>query len=300
MSKENRCREISVGMLPSGASVVFKESTFFLRNGPESSLPLPAEVRARQRRRGPVRFESLNLLVKYGKDITIAEGQCLWALRRLLSTQVPVPEVYGWCEDNGEVFIYMELMKGITLEQRWESLAKKEREIVCDQLRDMLLELRTLQQDSREGHFLGHINRQPLLDIIFTGDTKPSAGPFASVKEFHDWLSWMTKRGKEIHFEDPSQIPDPFRDLLPDNSPITFTHADVHPSNIIVSTDDPCHIVAIIDWHQSGWYPDYWEYCKAVFTAVPNGEWETKYIPRFIDVTDCYDTWWWYPRAFGY
>ncbi|ELR04301.1 hypothetical protein VC83_06017 [Pseudogymnoascus destructans] len=288
-------------MLPSGSSVVFKESTYFLRNGPEISLPLPAEVRAHQRQGqyGPIQFESLNLLVKYGKEITIAEGQCLWAIRRFLPSQVPVPEVYGWCEDNGEVFVYMELVKGVTLEKRWESLSKQERKIVCDQLRAMLLALRNLQQDPKD-QFLGHINRQPLLDIVFTDDTKPSAGPFASVKEFHDWLSYLTKQGKEIHWPDPSQIPDPFRHLLPDNSPITFTHADLHPSNIIVSTDKPYRIVGIIDWHQSGWYPEYWEYCKAVFTADPNGEWETEYIPRFLEVADCYGAWSYYSQTLGY
>ena len=69
MGKENKLRKISVGMLPSGSSVVFKESTYFLRNGSESSLPLPAEVRANQRpgHYGPVQFESLSLLVNTGK-----------------------------------------------------------------------------------------------------------------------------------------------------------------------------------------------------------------------------------------
>jgi aminoglycoside phosphotransferase (APT) family kinase protein len=107
----------------------------------------------------------------------------------------------------------------------------------------------------------GHINRHPLLDILFTGDTKPAADPFASVEEFHDWLSSLSKRGLEIHWPDPSLIPDHSRDLLPDDSPITFTHADLHPSNVLVSADEPCRIVVIIDWHQSGWYPDYREYC---------------------------------------
>ncbi|KAE9369000.1 kinase-like protein [Stipitochalara longipes BDJ] len=297
-------------MLPSGSSVVFKESTYFLRNGPESSLPPPAEVRANQRPGqyrypgvdGPVQFKSLNLLVKYGKDITIAEGQCLWALRRLLPSQVPVPEVYGWCEDNGEVFVYMELVGGVTLENRWESLAKQERISVCEELRVMLLALRTLRQDPKD-EFLGHINRQPLLDIVFTDSIKPPAGPFDSVKEFHDWLSHLVKRGKLIHFPDlvdESQIPDPIRHLLPDNSPITFTHADLHPSNIMVSTENPCRVVAIIDWHQSGWYPAYWEYCKAVYTAELNGEWETEYIPRFLEVADCIDAWNFYPRTYGH
>ena len=125
-----------------------------------------------------------------------------------------------------------------------------------------------------------------MLDIVFNGDKKPTAGPFTSAKEFHDWLSSLTKQGKEIYWPDPSQIPDPFRHLLPDNSPIIFTHADLHPRNIIMSIDIPCRVVAIIDWHQSSWYLNYWEYCKAVFTAEPNGEWETKYVPQFLEVAD--------------
>jgi hypothetical protein len=62
-------------------------------------MPLPAKVCAHQcqGQYRPVQFESLNLLVKYGKEITIAEGQCLWALCHFLPSQVPVPEVYvGW------------------------------------------------------------------------------------------------------------------------------------------------------------------------------------------------------------
>ncbi|KAI9654126.1 MAG: hypothetical protein M1829_000980 [Trizodia sp. TS-e1964] len=292
---------ISIASLPSDSSIVFSDSAFFTRN-PDHALPSPADVRANQLpdRSAPVRFEELNLLVKYGKDITIAEGQCLWALRRLLLTTVPVPEVFGWTQDGSEFFIFMELVPGVTLENKWASLSNPQRIEICEQLRGMVLELRQLKQDPTD-HFLGHISRKPLLDIVFTGNTKPPAGPFISVPEFHDWLSSMTKRGMERHWPDPSLIPDPFRDQLPDDSALTFTHADLHPSNILVSDDDePCRVVALIDWHQSGWYPRYWEYCKAVFTAIPNGEWETEYIPRFLEAEDCHDAWAYYPQTLGY
>ncbi len=159
MATDNTSRTISVGMLPSGSSVVFKESAYFSRNGPGCSLPSPADVRANQRPGYlgdslPVRFEALNLLVKYGKDITIADGQCLWAIRRLLPYQVPIPEVYGWCQEGGEVFIYMELVQGVTLENRWESLSKQEKVKVCEQLRVILSALRKLRQDPKD-QFLG-------------------------------------------------------------------------------------------------------------------------------------------------
>ena len=55
----------------------------------------------------------------------------MWAIRRLLPNQPPVPEVYGQVQDSDEVFIYMELIKGKTLEDRWESLLKDERKDVC-------------------------------------------------------------------------------------------------------------------------------------------------------------------------
>ncbi|TVY19330.1 hypothetical protein LARI1_G002348 [Lachnellula arida] len=302
-STSDNSRSISVKMLPLDSSVVFNESTYFSEDGPNSSLPSPAIVRATQKAREllssmTVRFEDLKLVVKYGTEITLAEAQCLWEIRRLLPNQVPVPEVYGWCEDGGEFFIYMELIQGETLENKWESLSKPERIDVCGQLRVMLSELRSLKQNP-EDQFLGQVNRQPLLDIMFTDETKPPAGPFSSVKEFHDWLSFLTKRGLEMHWPDPSLIPDPYRDSLPDNSPITFTHADLHPSNILVTSDAPYHVIAIIDWHQSGWYPDYWEYCKATYTAEYNGEWNTQYIPRFVDIPECYDAWSFYVQSFG-
>lgn len=105
---------------------------------------------------------------------------------------------------------------------------------------------------------LGGINRTPLLDIFLEG--WDNAGPFPDVKSFHDWY---TNLANQLH--NLPRNTDPERQCLPDDSPIFFTHADLNPENIIVSSpgDGPTRVLAIIDWHQSGWYPAYWEYCKA-------------------------------------
>jgi thiamine kinase-like enzyme len=92
--------------------------------------------------------------------------------------------------------------------------------------------------------------------------------PFLSRAEFHDWLSWLWRR----HVPDPQTIEELWRDLLLDNGSIVFMHGDLRPANIIVTTTSPNKIVAILDWEQSGWYPDYWEYCKARYTASYIGE----------------------------
>ncbi|EGE05001.1 phosphotransferase enzyme family protein [Trichophyton equinum CBS 127.97] len=304
---------ISSRTLPSVESATFLESSFFSRNSPEAALPSPANVREQSAIQNPtshvggdygfkpVRYEHLGLIVKFGRapEVTVAEGQLLWALRRTLPT-VPVPEVYGWTHDNGQVFIYMELIKGVTLEQRWQYLGPAERVAICEQLRDIILDYRRLRHAPGD-FFLGHINREPLGDVIFTNARLPPAGPFNSVVQLHDWLTMAIKTrirplwpGKEL-----SEIPDPYRSRLPDDAKVVFTHSDLHPSNIMVS-ETSNKIIAVIDWRQSGWYPDYWEFCKAEYTAEVYGEWMNTYIPIFLKEPECLEAWEFYPRFFGH
>jgi hypothetical protein len=151
---------ITPSQLPFDRNITFYDSAFFRKPGSLSKLPSPQSIRnvanasanpnARQKSRPPpVIREELGLLVKYGSEITIAEGQCLRLLYKLLPGIVLVPEVYGWCEDDGQVFIYMELMSGITLERSWGTMSRAERMGVCQQLREMIEAWRTLKQDAK-------------------------------------------------------------------------------------------------------------------------------------------------------
>jgi hypothetical protein len=101
--------------------------------------------------------------------------------------------------------------------------------------------------------YAGTICRQPPQDVMFEYVWIPE--PFKSIAAFHDY------------FCNPRKLPLPhrFRNKLYDNQQICFTHGDINRTNIIVSppSDGPVRICAIIDWHQSGWYPANWEYCKA-------------------------------------
>lgn len=105
-------------------------------------------------------FSEHNLLVKYGSITSIAEGQCLWMIRTYLGDKIPVPEVYGWCQDGEEVFIYMQLIQGSTLEQRWDRLCETERFNLCDQLRNMVAALREIKQGPGES-YVGSITSGP-------------------------------------------------------------------------------------------------------------------------------------------
>ncbi|CAE7094742.1 unnamed protein product [Rhizoctonia solani] len=283
--------------LPFGRSAIFKDSSFFHLNGPDSVLPSPVEVVAEARRRGmetefhprPLHYPSLGLTVKYGRNVSTAEGQCLWAVRQSLGDTVPVPEVYGWTVEADVSYIYMEYIPGDTLIYRWGSLSESEKQDICGQLRMMVDSLRSLKQPNGE-KFIGTISREPLLDHAFTTSSAPPMGPFASVEEFHDLFAKLPRP----YNRDPSDPPHPFRVHLPDDVPIVFTHADLHRGNIIISPPtegERPRVKAIVDWGQSGWYPSYWEHCKALWTGSPTEEWNTIYIPLFVDPFDRYDYW---------
>ncbi|CZR50196.1 uncharacterized protein PAC_00068 [Phialocephala subalpina] len=294
---------LDVGELPTGDNVVIKTSSYFNRTAEDILLPSPAEVRERTLEKGfvypgnppPIRFPELGLIVKSGTNLTIAEAQCLWAIWKHLKCEIPVPELYGWVRDGGELFIYMKLIEGETLEARWDTLSVLERLDVSSQLKTMTTALRGLRQGGKDA-FIGSTNRGPLLDILFEG--RPGFGPFKTTKEFHDRFAAEVNK----YHPDIQNFVDPMRGQLPDEAPIIFTHADLHPSNIMLTATDvkPVRVLAILDWHQSGWYPSYWEFCNMLYCVDMDGDWAKDYVPTILEKPDCFDGWWYYMNGLGF
>lgn len=123
---------------------------------------------------------------------------------------------------------------------------------------------------------LGSVNRGALLDYVFEG--KPQRGPFSTVSDFHDWFSQLP----QFRLPKSQRVLDPYRYYLPDDAMIKFTHGDLHRGNILISSTSPPRVLAIVDWAHGGFYPDYWEYCKAAYTSSYEGEWLNQYVPKFL------------------
>jgi len=126
-------------------------------------------------------------------------------------------------------------------------------------------------------HSLGRIDRRSLPFIGF--DNQPQAGPFSSVSKFHDYICSLSCR----NLDEGWRAYNYFRPLMPDTRSIVFTHSDIHQANILISATGPPRILAIVDWEQSGWYPDYWEYCRACFISGPWEKWRDYWIPKFLE-----------------
>ena len=120
------------------------------------------------------------------------------------------------------------------------------------------------------------MSRGSLQDYVF--EHKPSGGPFESVQEFHDWFSQLP----QDWLPESDRYPDPYRPYLPDDAAITFTHGDLHRGNMIVALTGLPRILSIIDWKHAGWYPDYWEYCKAAYTSSIGDEWREEWVPKIL------------------
>ncbi|EAQ87712.1 hypothetical protein CHGG_04331 [Chaetomium globosum CBS 148.51] len=62
---------------------------------------------------------------------------------------------------------------------------------------------------------------------------------------------------------------------------VVFTHADLSPRNVLVERfvrwdgRPGWRVTGIVDWETAGYYPEYWDYTKAVFGA---GRWRRRYV----------------------
>ena len=156
--------QISLAGLPDGTQLQmdFLDTTWFKSRGRTRPFPTPEHLLSRYPQphtHSPARFADLGLIVQWGPRVTTTEAINLWAVRKVFQEAVPVPEVYGWrvLESEGNnryVFIYMQLVQGPTLAQRWPELSWADKQAICGDLRAMLTNLRSLR-DSDTQQFIG-------------------------------------------------------------------------------------------------------------------------------------------------
>ena len=132
---------------------------------------------------------------------------------------------------------------------------------------------------------LGSVDHGPLQDEVFRGRVRagaPPAGPFPSVAAFHDYFVAMavTVRVGAVQVR---YVP---QHLFPEDAAVVFTHGALHPKNIVISAGPNPRVVSILGWEQAGWYPAYWEVCKARRECSRSGsleDWESRCLPRILD-----------------
>jgi hypothetical protein len=145
---------------------------------------------------------------------------------------------------------------------------------VLSQLAGYFGELRALQPPP--GCIIGNCEGGPLVGELRLNEQwdAPPVGPFQTEDQFHAHL-----RNQAALDGAPERI----RALHSKQHNLVFTHADVAPRNIMMKDG---RVTGIIDWECSGWFPEYWEYVK----AVGYKEWEEKgFKKRVREFLQSYD-----------
>ncbi|KAE8409313.1 hypothetical protein BDV37DRAFT_278271 [Aspergillus pseudonomiae] len=184
----------------------------------------------------------------------------------------------------------MQLVPGTDLLQLWEKLSCNEKASVCDQLKEIFAQIRSIPS---RGYF-GGVTGGPVQDRLFCWmDEDPRInGPFKTSEDFHLGLALLAQKQEERNDRHPwssewfaRHLPQALKD-----HPSTFTHSDLVRQNIMVQellgndghTDRQFKVTGIIDWEFAGWYPRYWEHAVLFADYLWEGDWEKK-IETFID-----------------
>jgi hypothetical protein len=231
-----------------------------------------------------------HFVVKYGLGVDLMEGENLLFVHR--NTSIRVPRVYAlFTDDNdGKNYLIMEYIAGERADLAWSTFTEPQKTKFSTILKGYFNELRSLPSP---GGYCSIENR-PLLDTIFWTDknSESLSGPFETQAHLNEALiaKYSYNHGsarKTIIYRQA------FASLLCNHHP-TFTHGDLQSKNIILvrspsgspesrNVDLDYFEVALIDWEFAGWYPSYWEFCRALF---PCGRWDDDWgihIPKILD-----------------
>ena len=211
-----------------------------------------------------------NCIVKYGSNVYTTEVDSLDYVAK--HTTIPSPSLLGYYEHAGKLYIFMSRMPRVLLDEVIRQLGPEQLQTISSELKLITDQLRRLRiSDFEDDWYIGSLNRQPCRDFIFSPNPKRSKGPFSSEIEFYENIitRWKDSVLDPPIFESEIEF---IRKLYSEisGSELILTHGDLIPHNILVQNG---HVTGIIDWGQSGWYPAYWEYVKAMWGCVDL--WET-------------------------
>ncbi|GAW20300.1 hypothetical protein ANO14919_098020 [Xylariales sp. No.14919] len=174
-------------------------------------------------------------------------------------TTIPVPRVYATTPKS----ITMDYVEGTTLEKAWKGLSDADRVEIMNQLRGYVDQLRAIK-----GSYIGGLGRTPAVDERRFFD---EGGPFESEAEWNDFLLGGAKGAC------PEILQSMLRSQLRTDHEIVFTHGDLHSCNIMVRDG---RIVAILDWENAGFYPEYHELVK----PLRSPRWRVGYYNALPDI----------------
>ncbi|KAM4065877.1 phosphotransferase enzyme family protein [Hirsutella rhossiliensis] len=164
--------------------------------------------------------------------------------------EVPVPAILGAFRGAGRHWVFMARVPGERLNTIWTKLTPMQKLSVQGQLNTAFAALARYERPpqgpcSRLGSVAAGICRDALRK------SRASLGSIPTEMVFNDFLcDTLDPRVKRWLRH--------IRAGMRNDHRIVLTHGNLHPRNILVK------VTAILGWERAGWYPDYWDYVRAM------------------------------------
>lgn len=225
---------------------------------------------------------SPDIIVKFGSHVTSSEAKNMMFVDQNTET-VPVPKVFACysygpirrdIEDYGSLFdtyIFMSYVKGQSLDKVWGTYDDTTKNHITSQLKGYFNQLRQIN----DGNYIGSAGLGPVTDPIL--ESHHTKGPFNSEGDFNNAIieAYQSKAPKR-------HIRGFLAGMLSQKChKIVFTHGDLRLQNIMVHDG---YVSGILDWEFSGWYPEYWEFSKALYVW----KWQNDWIDYLVRVLEPY------------
>lgn len=198
-----------------------------------------------------------NTIVKSGKRVAIGEAE---ALKVANHAGIPSPTVFNASTtSDGQGHISMEYIQGQPLDKLWPDMSVDQKKHITRQLREIVEKMRSVAPPP---NFIGACDGTEIRDtrLYFTYHSPPCRDEEA----FNEFLL------SALHENVPPLVRTALSRRLRTNHRVVLSHCDLTPRNILVQDGE---IKGLVDWEDSGWYPEYWEYVK-FFQRTAEKDWK--------------------------
>lgn len=219
-----------------------------------------------------------DIVVKYGRYINTWEGQALVYLERYVP-EVPAPRLYAMYHDSKQLFLIMQRAPGVPLNSIWPSLAESEKDDIITKLQHAFEAMRKAECPWPD--FFGGLDRGPVPHYLFFSqrhEDEGFLGPFSGEPAFVAALVGnyraLVENNKRPDYK--ARFYEKYLATVLQGHRPTLTHGDAQQKNIMVaektglskSQGGRSFDVVLVDWENSGWLPDFWEFFCASYPLI--------------------------------
>ncbi|KAH7195958.1 hypothetical protein DER44DRAFT_814612 [Fusarium oxysporum] len=180
-------------------------------------------------------------------------------------TSVPVPRVLDLVADSRNTYLLTTGLRGEPLARAMDMLSDRDCQEFVDQMQSFISQIRAIPPVDPKNHICNTLGQACSDPRIRDGNP---IGPFDDEASFSQYLR---------HPDDPARR----------GHQAVFTHADLNLRNILVDKVTRLDgtrgwaVSGIVDWENSGFYPEYWDCTKAQFEGF---RWDERWARALVEV----------------